>query len=59
MIVKELDGLPESLQWEVYDFVRFLRFKAEDEQFNGLLLSESALVKDWNTPDEDTAWANL
>lgn len=59
MIEKELDGLPESLQREVYDFVRFLRLKAEDEQFNGVLLSESALAKDWNTPDEDAAWASL
>jgi hypothetical protein len=59
LIEKELDSLPESLQREVYDFARFLRLKAEDEQFNGLLLSESALAKDWNTPDEDAAWANL
>lgn len=59
LIEKELTGLPESLQREVYDFARFLRFKKEDEQFNGLLLSESALSKDWNTPEEDAAWANL
>ena len=59
LITKELDGLPESLQREVYDFARFLRLKAEDEQFNGLLLSESALAKDWNTSDEDAAWASL
>ena len=59
LIEKELDGLPESLQREVYDFARFLRFKAEDEHFNGLFLSESALAKDWNTPDEDAAWATL
>lgn len=30
-----------------------------DEAFNGLLLSESALAKDWNAPEEDTAWASL
>ena len=59
LIAKELDGLPESLQREVYDFARFLRRKAEDEQFNGFLLSESVLAKDWNTPDEDAAWASL
>jgi hypothetical protein len=43
----------------VYDFVRFLRHKSEDDSFNGLLLSESALAKDWNTPEEDAAWASL
>jgi hypothetical protein len=29
------------------------------ETFNGLLLSESALAKDWNTPEEDAAWESL
>lgn len=59
LINKEIENLPESLQREVYDFVRFLREKAADESFNGLLLSESALRKDWDTPEEDAAWANL
>ena len=36
-----------------------LRAKAKDEKFDGLLLSESALAKDWNTPEEDAAWASL
>ena len=30
-----------------------------DDAFNGLLLSESALARDWNTPEEDAAWASL
>jgi len=59
LIEKEVTSLPEPLQREVYDFVRFLRFKREDESFNGLLLSETALAKDWNTPEEDAAWASL
>jgi hypothetical protein len=29
------------------------------EEFNGLLLSEAILSKDWNTPEEDAAWASL
>ena len=59
LIEKEVTSLPEQLQREVYDFARFLRLKREDESFNGLLLSESALAKDWNTPEEDAAWASL
>ena len=59
LIEKEVAGLPEPLQREVYDFARFLRCKREDESFNGLLLSETALAKDWNTPEEDAAWASL
>ncbi|MFN2576413.1 MAG: DUF2281 domain-containing protein [Pyrinomonadaceae bacterium] len=58
LISKEIENLPEALQREVYDFVRFLREKS-DEHFNGLLMSESSLAKDWETPEEDAAWANL
>ena len=59
LIIREVENLPEPLQREVYDFARFLREKADGESFNGLLLSESALKKDWETPEEDAAWANL
>jgi hypothetical protein len=59
LIGKEIENLPESLQREVYDFARFLRLKSDEETFNGLLLSESALRRDWDTTEEDTAWANL
>ena len=59
LISKELAAMPEPLQREVYDFARFLRRKNEEDKFNGLLLSESALVKDWGGPEEDSAWASL
>jgi hypothetical protein len=59
LIENELAGLPESLQREVYDFARFLRPQTEDESFNGMVLSESVLAKDWTTPEEDAAWASL
>ncbi len=55
----EIFKVPENLQRETYDFARFLRHKSEDESFHGFLLSESALVPDWNTPEEDAAWASL
>jgi hypothetical protein len=59
LIVHELEQLPEELQREVYDFVRSLRVKTDGDAFNGLLASEAVLARDWNTPDEDAAWANL
>jgi hypothetical protein len=59
LIEREVSVMPETMQREVYDFARFLRHKQEDENFNGLLLSETALAKDWNTPEEDAAWASL
>ena len=30
-----------------------------DDPFDGLLLNESALAQDWNTPEADAAWASL
>ena len=59
LIEKEVASLPEALQREVVDFARFLRHKNADAHFNGLLSSESALAKAWNTSEEDKAWANL
>jgi hypothetical protein len=58
LIEKEIADLPEPLQREVFNFAHFLRTK-RDDSFNGLLLSETALAKDWNTPEEDAAWASL
>ena len=58
LIRKEVENLPEALQREVYDFARFLRERS-DAGFNGLLLSHSALRKEWDTAEEDAAWANL
>ena len=59
MIEREVAALPEALQREVYEFVVFLRNNAQEQRFDGLALSESALAKDWSTADEDQAWANL
>lgn len=59
LIEKEVASLPENLQREVYNFARFLREHSEDDSFSGLLLSEFALGKDWNTLEEDSAWASL
>ena len=59
LIEKEVQVLPEALQRQVYDFARFLRHQKAEESFNGLILSETALARDWNTPEEDAAWASL
>ncbi len=57
LIEKEIADLPEQLQRKVYDFA--VRLKRKDEPFNGAELSESVLARDWNSPEEDAAWANL
>ncbi len=59
LIQQEVKELPEALQREVYDFVCFLKSRTVDYAFDGLMASESVLARDWNTPEEDAAWANL
>jgi len=59
LIQQEVKELPEALQREVYDFVCFLKSRTVDDAFDGLMASESVLARDWNTPEEDAAWANL
>jgi hypothetical protein len=59
LIANEIKHLPEPMKLEVYDFARFLRTRSSEDAFNGLLLSESVLNKDWETPEEDEAWSNL
>lgn len=59
LIEKEVSTLPEPQQREVYDFARFLRVKTLDDRFDGLLASEAVLARDWDTPEEDAAWASL
>lgn len=59
LIVRELAKLPEPLQREVHDFVRFLSLKSKEDSFNGLFLSERVLAREWDTPEEDEAWANV
>ena len=59
LIDKEIATLPEELQRKVYDFAMRLKKNARDEPFNGAELSESALARDWNSPEEDAAWSNL
>jgi hypothetical protein len=55
LIDREVANLPDPMQEEVYDFARFLRLKSDDGSFNGLLLSESVLAREWNTPKDDEA----
>lgn len=59
LIEQEVAALPEPQQREVYDFARFLLIKTQDDQFDGLLASETVLARDWDTPEEDVAWASL
>jgi hypothetical protein len=57
-IVRELELLPERDLDRLLDYVRSLR-DAHAESSVPTLAAESALAKDWLTPEEDAAWADL
>ena len=39
--------------------ITILNEEPTDEMFNLALVSESALARDWNRPEEDLAWSHL
>jgi hypothetical protein len=59
-LLTEIEQIPESLIPEVLNFVQYLKYKHfTQEKLETTLLSESALAKDWSTPEEDEAWQHL
>ena len=58
-LVKEIETLPVSCLSEVVDFVAWIKHRKLSQIPETMLLSEAALSKDWDTPEEDEAWASL
>ena len=73
VLLQEIETLPAHCIGEVVDFVAWIKHRklsqipvspAEARMGRGsppetMLLSETALSKDWDTPEEDEAWASL
>ena len=59
VLMRELEALPSEYLGEVIDYVAWLKHRKLKQIPETMLLSEAALAKDWNTPEEDEAWANL
>ena len=59
VLIKELESLPPEYLGEVIDFVAWLKYRKIQQIPETMVLSEAALVKDWDTPEEDEAWASL
>jgi hypothetical protein len=59
LLLREIPRTAEPILDEVYHYLKYLQSATSNDAFNGLAASESALAKDWNTPEEDAAWANL
>jgi hypothetical protein len=58
LIDRELDRMPRQELDKMLSLLRILR-DARVEAALPLLAAESALNKDWLSPEEDAAWANL
>jgi hypothetical protein len=58
IIVQELEGVPEKDFDALLGFIQSLKSR-NDEDAAPMLLAESSLMKDWLTPEEDAAWADL
>ena len=58
LISQELNNLPEQDLDQLLAFLRVLKETHADGEMPALA-AESALAKDWLTPEEDEAWANL
>jgi len=58
-IINEIETLPSEYFQEIMDFVGYLKLKHLRNIPETMILSEKSLAKDWDTPEEDEAWANL
>ena len=59
VLQKEIETLPAHCLGEVIDFVSWIKQRKLPHIPETMLLSEASLSKDWDTPEEDKAWANL
>ena len=58
-LLQELSSLPATYYPKVINFIESLKARYQPTVTETMLLSESALAKDWDTKEEDEAWANL
>jgi len=59
ILMKEIETLPSTCIGEVIDFVTWIKQRKLSHIPETMLMSESALLKDWDTPEEDKAWASM
>ena len=59
VLLQEIETLPLACLDEVVDFVAWIKHRKLSQIPETMLLSESALSKNWDTNEEDEAWASL
>ena len=57
VLMKEIETLPNFCIGEVIDFVAWIKQRKLSQIPETMLMSETSLSKDWNTQEEDKAWA--
>ncbi len=58
LIVEQLERLPEQDLDRLLSFMEALTKTSSNDEVS-TLAAESALAKDWLSPDEEAAWADL
>ena len=59
VLLRKIETLLADCVGEVVDFVEWIKYRKLSQMPETMLLSETSLSKDWNTPEEDEAWASL
>jgi len=59
VLLREIETLPAAALDEVVSFVAWIKYRKLSQVSETMLLSEASLSKDWDTPEEDEAWAGL
>jgi len=58
-LLREIETLPAASLDEIVKFVAWIKYRKISQAPETMLLSEASLSKDWDTPEEDEAWAGL
>ena len=58
-LIREMELIPVEYLQEIADFIGYLKLKNLKNIPETMLLSEKSLAKNWDTPEEDEAWADL
>ena len=58
-LLQEVNVLPTGYCPEVLDFITSLKGNRQSVIPETMLLSEEALAEDWDSPEDNEAWANL
>jgi len=59
VLLREIETLPAASLDEVVNFVAWIKYRKLSQVSETMLLSETSLSEDWDTPEEDEAWAGL